>query len=137
MAKGAKKSNKLSTSKVVRAKKAKTSKSISSKKEVRSDYFEFKGFLSFLVLHELSLENLTGEDLAKKIGSRKGTVLTPGTIYPALKKLRLQKLIRYKRDGRKKVYSLTDLGRGELDNLYILFSRYFYGLKKFIKRSNQ
>ncbi len=106
-------------------------------KEVSSAYFEFKGFLSFLILHELSINNLTGEDLAKKIGARKGTVLTPGTIYPALKKLRLQKLIRYKRDGRKKVYYLSDEGAAELKNLYVLFSRYFYGLKKFIKRSNQ
>lgn len=107
------------------------------KKEVQSEYFEFKGFLSFLILHELNLEELTGEDLAKKIGARKGTILTPGTIYPALKKLRLQKLIKYKRDGRKKFYYLNDSGKKELQNLYILFSRYFYGLKKFIKRSNQ
>lgn len=110
-------------------------KVVKKTKEVTSDYFEFKGFLSFLIMHEVSIKSMTGEDLAKKIGRRKGTILTPGTIYPALKKLRLSKLIKYKKFGRKKVYSLTELGEKELEKLYILFSNYFYGLKKFIKRS--
>ena len=104
------------------------------KKELRSEYFEFKGFLSFLIMHEVSLKPMTGEELAVKIGKRKGTVLTPGTVYPALKKLRLKKLVRYKREGRRKVYSLTEIGEKELLNLYSVFSRYFYGLKKFIRR---
>lgn len=100
------------------------------------DYFEFKGFLSFLIMHEISIKHMSGDDLAKKIGRRKGTVLTAGTIYPALKKLRLKKLIKYKRFGRKKVYSLTETGEKELKNLYKLFSKYFLGLKKYIKRKN-
>jgi len=109
-------------------------KVVKKPKQITSDYFEFKGFLSFLILHEVRIKSMTGEDLAKKIGRRKGKVLTPGTIYPALKKLRLKKLIKYKRFGRKKVYSLTDIGEKELEKLYLLFSTYFYGLKKFIKR---
>jgi len=104
------------------------------KEQIKSTYFEFKGFLSFLILHEVSIKPLSGDELAEKIGRRKGRILTAGTIYPTLKRLRLKKLIKYKRFGRRKVYSLTDIGRGELDNLYILFSRYFFGLKKFIKR---
>lgn len=103
--------------------------------KLESKYFEFKGFLSFLILHEVSIKPLAGDDLAKRIGARKGTVLTPGTIYPALKFLRRNKLIKYKKFGRKKVYSLTEEGEKELKVLYRLFSRYFFGLKKFIKRN--
>lgn len=96
---------------------------------------ELKGFLSFLILHELSKKSLCGDDLAEKIGRRKGSKLTPGTIYPALKELRKEKLITYKQFGRKKMYSLTNKGEEKLKELYEDFSRYFYGLKKYIKRT--
>lgn len=96
---------------------------------------ELKGFLSFLILHELGKKILCGEDLAKKIGRRKGSdPLTPGTIYPALKELRAAKLIEFTQFGRRKVYSLTPEGEKELEKLYVLFSQYFYGLKGLIKR---
>ncbi len=95
---------------------------------------EFKGFLSFLILHELKSKALCGEDLAKKIGKRRGSTLTPGTIYPALKELRKRKLVRYRRFGRKKIYSLRDEGKDELERLYNQFSRYFWGLKRIISK---
>lgn len=95
---------------------------------------ELKGFLSFLILHELDKKSLCGEDLAKKIGRRKASQLTPGTIYPALKELRGKKLIVFDQFGRKKMYSLTSLGKKELAKQYLLFSQYFYGLKSHIKR---
>ena len=104
------------------------------KKPLESEYLELKGFLSFLILHELDKKRLCGEDLAKKIGKRRGSILTPGTIYPALKGLRKKKLVKYIKDGRKKNYYLTDEGKKELKILYKLFSRYFFGLKAMIKR---
>ena len=97
-------------------------------------FIEFKGFLSFLILHELRYKSLAGEDLAKKIGRRKGSTLTPGTIYPALKKLRENGYVAFEKNGRRKVYSLTDKGLNELEEQYKLFSRYFYGLKKQIRK---
>jgi DNA-binding PadR family transcriptional regulator len=103
--------------------------------DAESEYLELKGFLSFFILHELGLKNLCGDELSKSIGKRKSGPLTPGTIYPALKRLRRKKLIAYKRQGRKKVYSLTDFGVKELDKLYGLFSIYFYGLKNKIVRN--
>ncbi len=99
-----------------------------------SELIEFKGFLSFLILHEVSYRSLAGEDLAKRIGARKGTKLTPGTIYPALKNLRKKKLVKYKKYGRRKVYALTNEGEKELEKQYKFFSQYFYGLKKQIRR---
>lgn len=99
-----------------------------------TELLEFKGFLSFLILHEISYKPMAGDDLAKKIGARKGAMLTPGTIYPALKKLKTKKLVVFKQIGRKKLYSLTKKGEEELKNQYDLFSKYFFGLKNKIKR---
>lgn len=72
-----------------------------------------KGLLSFQIVHELSRKRLCGDELASLIGERKTTKLTPGTIYPALKKLRENKLIKMKQNGRKKIYFLTKKGEKE------------------------
>lgn len=94
---------------------------------------EFTAPLGFLILHELRTP-ATGTQLAKAIGERKGTaLLTPGTIYPALKELRKKKLVSYAEDGRKKVYSLTKTGEKELKELYKEFSRLFKGLRHKIR----
>ena len=121
-------------SKAPKSKKNIKASSYKKNKKNYSSFLRFKGFLSFLILHELSQRNLCGSELAVRIGRRKGSILTPGAIYPTLKRLRKMKLISYKRKGREKVYSLTDLGFNVLDNQYVLFSRYFYGLKKYIRR---
>jgi DNA-binding PadR family transcriptional regulator len=102
-----------------------------------SRFLELKGFLSFLILHELGKKSRCGDDLAKRIGRRKGTTLTPGTIYPALKELRAHQLIEYTQFGRKKMYVLTPAGEKELKALYKEFSRYFYGLKALIHRETK
>ena len=96
-------------------------------------YLSLKGFLSFFILHELALAKRSGDDLAKRIGKRKGRDLTPGTIYPALKQLRKQGLIKFTRDGRRKEYYLTVEGRKELKGLYIALRECFSGLKSKIK----
>jgi DNA-binding PadR family transcriptional regulator len=93
-------------------------------------YIELRGFLSFFILHELNDKPFSGDELARVIGSRKNTTLTPGTIYPALKRLRRQKLIQYRKKGRKKTYYLTDQGKKELKALYYVFGEFFSGFKK-------
>ncbi|MFA5796817.1 MAG: PadR family transcriptional regulator [Candidatus Woesearchaeota archaeon] len=96
-------------------------------------YVSLKGFLSFFILHELSIQKRSGDELAKRIGKRKGTSLTPGTIYPALKRLRKHKLVNFDRQGRKKQYYLTTEGRRELRGLYAALSGCFSGLKSKIR----
>jgi DNA-binding PadR family transcriptional regulator len=96
-------------------------------------HVELRGFLSFFILHELNNASLSGDELARMVGERRNTVLTPGTIYPALKRLRRQKLLQYRRKGRKKLYFLTTSGKSELKALYVVFGDLFYGLKKKIK----
>jgi DNA-binding PadR family transcriptional regulator len=107
---------------------------IKSKKSSEEESLNLKGFLTFLILHELNMNHLCGDELAKNIGKRKGSPLTPGTIYPTLKRLRKAKLMTHKRFGRKKVYTLTDLGKSEISRLYLLFGNYFYGLKDKLPR---
>jgi len=102
-------------------------------KKLVPKFVELKGFLSFFILHELGGTPLAGDELARIIGDRRNGMLTPGTIYPALKRLRRQKLVSYRRIGRKKVYSLTDQGKKELKALYSVFSEFFTGLKSKIK----
>ena len=109
-------------------KKSKTAKSLIPK------YIEMKGFLSFFILHELDARDMSGDELAAIIGERKGSTLTPGTIYPALKRLRRQKLIKYTRNGRKKLYYLTYKGKFELNALYNTFKAMFLGFKGRLKR---
>jgi DNA-binding PadR family transcriptional regulator len=94
----------------------------------------FKGFLKFLILHELRYGEFSGSELAEKIGERRGSKLTPGTIYPALKNLHQDRLVRFRSEGRKKLYRLSERGETELQKAYTDFSRYFYGLKKQIRR---
>ena len=76
-------------------------------------HLQFKGFLAFQILHELRGKTLCGDDLASIIGQKRGSKLTPGTIYPALKFLRKKKLVQQKRIGRKKLYVLTPEGEAE------------------------
>ena len=76
-------------------------------------FVSLKGFLSFEILHLLSKKRFCGDELAVLIGEKKLGKLTPGTIYPALKTLRKNKLIYYNQEGRKKIYKLTRKGNEE------------------------
>lgn len=75
---------------------------------------DIRGLLAYLILHELSSKKLCGDELAHCIGKRRcGNKLTPGTIYPALKALREHKLVKLQVKGRRKVYTLSPLGKRE------------------------
>ncbi|MBS3140848.1 PadR family transcriptional regulator [Candidatus Woesearchaeota archaeon] len=91
-------------------------------------FLDLKSFLTFQILHELNKHKLCGDDLALIIGKRKFGKLTPGTIYPALKKLRKNNLIKYKQRGRKKIYSLTKKGQEE----YLIIKRVIKKMFKFL-----
>lgn len=98
-----------------------------------SEEIELTAPLGFLVLHELR-SPASGTALAERIGKRKGSgVLTPGTIYPALKELHRKRLVSYRSHGRKKIYSLTSKGEDELERLYKEFSQLFKGLRHKIR----
>jgi len=55
---------------------------------------DMKGLLSFLVLYIVSKKPMHGQKIAKELKDRKGSIPSPGTIYPALKSLREAGLIK-------------------------------------------
>ena len=89
-----------------------------------------KGFLTFQILHELKRKRLCGDDLAEIIGKKKSSKLTPGTIYPALKNLRHNKLVSFKQEGRKKLYTLNPKGKKEYIVTKKLFKKIFRDIIK-------
>lgn len=88
-------------------------------------YIDVKGLLRFHILSLLKKKKLCGDDLAEIIGKKKYGKLTPGTIYPALKYLRENKLIKYKQYGRKKNYTLTKKGLNEYKIIKRIFKKMF------------
>lgn len=88
-------------------------------------YIDFRGFLRFQILYLLNKKKLCGDDLADIIGKKKFGKLTPGTIYPALKYLRSNKLVSFKQDGRKKIYKLTKKGERKYKIIKRIFKKMF------------
>lgn len=88
-------------------------------------FVDLRGFLRLLILHELSKRPLCGDDLAEIVGKKKGSKLTPGTIYPVLKKFKKAKLVDIKKQGRKKLYHLTEEGKNEYKNSRVYIKKIF------------
>lgn len=84
-----------------------------------------RGMLAFYILWLLSKQSMNGLEIAEAIGKRRGTTPTPGTIYPALKELRLKELVNMERKGRTTEYSLTKSGHTGLHNAGRYFNRVF------------
>ncbi len=89
---------------------------------------DMRGMLSFLILWLLSKNPLYGDQLANEIGKMKGGKPTPGTIYPALKKLKETGAVSYKKEGRKVVYSLTPKGEAGVREAMAYFCTAFGGI---------
>lgn len=88
-----------------------------------------KGFLSYLILWNLSKKRMTGAEIAKELENRKGSKPSPGTIYPALKELKEKGLIS---SDKNKAYSLTKEGRNELKKACSVFCKIFYDMKEML-----
>src|SRR3989338_4301044 len=72
---------------------------------------DMRGMLSFLILFLLSKKPMHGQEIALKIEKRKGETPSPGTIYPALKALKENGMIKEKKAGKTIVYGLTEDGK--------------------------
>jgi PadR family transcriptional regulator, regulatory protein PadR len=92
---------------------------------------DMKGFLSYLILWNLSKKSMTGAEIAKELGNRKGSTPSPGTIYPALKELKDKGLIS---SDKGKSYSLTKKGKNELRKACSVFCRIFYDMGEMVGR---
>lgn len=88
-------------------------------------YCDMRGFLSFLILFMLSKKSMHGQEIATELERRKGCKPSPGTIYPALKQLKENNLIKEKKEGKTIIYSLTNEGKKEFDKAKIQFCKTF------------
>ncbi len=86
---------------------------------------DMRGMLSFLILFLLSKKPMHGQELADELGKRKGENPSPGTIYPALKALKENGLIKEKKEGKTIVYALTSEGKEGLAVAKKAFCRTF------------
>ncbi len=85
------------------------------------DCCDMRGFLTFQILWELRNGSLNGQQIAEQIAQRRGTKPSPGTIYPALKDLEDRGIIKSEKEGRQRIYSLTETGEAG----YVEAARYF------------
>lgn len=86
-----------------------------------------KGNLTYLIIWILKQKKMNGAEIAKELEKRKGSKPSPGTIYPALKELKVKGLITADKDKR---YSLTAKGESECKKMCGLFSQIFYDMKE-------
>jgi PadR family transcriptional regulator, regulatory protein PadR len=84
-----------------------------------------RGLLSFQILFLLSKRPMHGEELAKEIEKRRGDKPKAGTIYPALKELSANRLIKGEKDGKIIVYSITKEGKESFRHALKYFVRSF------------
>jgi len=76
----------------------------------------FKSNIKLMVLRQLSKVKMSGYDLMKSCGDY-CTKPSPGYIYPLLNDLQGNGFISVKKEGRRKIYSLTEKGMKLLDTL--------------------
>ena len=86
---------------------------------------DMRGMLSFLLLFLISKKSMTGQELSEELERRKGDRPSPGTVYPALKTLREEGLIKENREGKEIKYNLTNLGKKGLKEAKGQFMRTF------------
>jgi PadR family transcriptional regulator PadR len=96
----------------------------------RNDYCcDMRGMLGFLILFLLSKRTMNGQEITDEIANRKGERPSPGTIYPALKSLRLMGFIEVEeKEGKAISYMLTERGKNALKVSKRRFARTFMGV---------
>lgn len=73
-----------------------------------------RGNLRLLTLKALDKKPLSGYALMKFIEDKIGSKPSPGSMYPLLEELQKEKMLDCKKEGRKKIYSLTKEGKDKL-----------------------
>ena len=92
----------------------------------KPEFIDMKGLLSFHVMWLLKQRRMCGKEIIKELGKRRNDAPSPGTLYPALNKLREEGLIQKERDDKKMIYSLTPKGIKDLE-IAISYFKAVYG----------
>lgn len=95
-----------------------------------------KGFLTFLVLRMISKKPMCGDEIRDELEKRKGSRPSPGTVYPVLKNLSANGLIvETDKGGKEKQYTITPLGKKELERVTKHFIALFCDMKDEFRKS--
>jgi PadR family transcriptional regulator, regulatory protein PadR len=95
-----------------------------------------KGLLRFTVLRMISKSAMSGEDVREEIASRKGSRPSPGTIYPVLKLLNKDGMIKeIMQKGKEKKYTITPKGKKVLKHSIKEFVAIFCDMKEEFERA--
>ena len=90
-----------------------------------------KGFLTFLILRMIGKNDLSGGEIREELEKRKGCKPSPGTVYPVLKYLNENGLIKEVKDkGKNKKYEITKKGQEELKMATKKFISIFCDMKE-------
>ena len=101
-----------------------------------------KGLLELAILNSVSGAPLYGYDIVRRLGDIDGLVITEGTVYPILSRLRsegyLETFIEESSSGpARKYYRLTTAGRGELRRMNDHWERLHGALAHVRKEQNR
>jgi PadR family transcriptional regulator PadR len=93
-----------------------------------------KGLLEFCVLSALSGERLYGYDIVRRLRQVEGLVISEGTIYPILSRLRRDGLVRTRLEESnegpaRKYYELTEPGRRTLERMNGMWRQILQGVQ--------
>lgn len=97
-----------------------------------------KGVLELAILDALAARRLYGYDLVKRLGEIEGLVISEGTIYPILSRLKRDGLVETTLEESpegpaRKYYRLTDRGEGMLDDMHGRWSAIAAGIESIRK----
>ncbi len=76
---------------------------------------DLRGLLSFWLLWEVRRGPKTGAEISERLAWRRGSPVSPGTLYPALAALEKEGAVAKAMKGRDSEYRITARGRSELE----------------------
>jgi PadR family transcriptional regulator PadR len=86
---------------------------------------DMRGYLSFTIMWILRKKEMYGQELAEELERMRGTKPNSGTLYPALKELERKGMVETRKEGRKKIYRLTEAGHvGAMEACEYFFTVY-------------
>lgn len=83
-------------------------------KEIHKRYV--KEFLDIIILSMLKDKSMCGYDIILTMHENFKMLLSPGTVYPVLHSLKESGLVKWKRYGKEKIYTITNKGKSTLKN---------------------
>jgi DNA-binding PadR family transcriptional regulator len=77
----------------------------------------FRGYLKLMILRILKDKPMSGYELMKTISKKTGSKPSAGSTYPLLEELRKKKMVQVRNMKRKKIYTLTKIGKLQLKDV--------------------